>query len=168
MAPIKVMFQHKSLFYFYSLLRLGHCSWGSGFSFPLQLWWPQYTRNSWALDPKKQPKIVDILNWNQVEDITGIIYHETQMLLSHSMNHFLHGADQQLFYYGRKWFVWITMPPLSWFWNVCIQNMMQSCAAWEFWLHIISRLNIVVVSGRTHDGYNKQLCAELRRWVWIK
>lgn len=39
--------------------------------------------------------------------------------------------------------------------------MMQSCAAWEFWLHVISRLNIVVVSGHTHDGYNKQLCVEL-------
>lgn len=35
----------------------------------------------------------------------------------------------------------------------------QSCAAWEFWLRVISRLNIVVFSGHTHDGYNKQLCA---------
>lgn len=53
-----------------------------------------------TLDPKKQPKITDILNWNQVEGISDIIYHET--LILHDMNQVLCGADQQLFYYGRK------------------------------------------------------------------
>lgn len=151
MAPIKIMFQQKTLFCFYSLLRLGHCSWSSGFSFWLRLWWPQCRGNSWALDPKKQPKITDILNWNQVEGISDIIYHETQMLISHNMNQVLRGADQQLFYYGRTWFVWITMPPLYWFGNICIQNVMRICAAWEFWLRTISRLNIVVVGVHTPD-----------------
>lgn len=155
MAPIKIMFQQKTLFYFYSLLRLGHCSRSSGFSFSLRLWWPQ-CRGNWALDPKKQPEITDILNWNQVQGISDIIYHESQTLISHDMNQVLCGADQQLIYYGRKWFVWITMSPLSWFGNICIQNVMRICAAREFWLRKISRLNIVVVRVHTPDESNKQ------------
>lgn len=43
---------------------------------------------------------------------------------------------------------------------------MQISAAWELWLHIISRLNILVCVHKP-DEYNKQFYAELSCQVWI-